>query len=251
MKYPKNHALKIGTFLLCAIIFLFFFNGYREKGPSRRKFKKLEGGHEMLIKEELPPEVNYLQKIASDSRLNKWINHWKKWAPNLDPNTMESLGEAFIMEDEIDLTKYDYMLEGPNKQFYKGSPGGKYKLNPYWGRLYYKKKEGDWQPYYDEGCGAYVYDRSAKKAMIVMRCSLLEGIDEAFWLDKHRFVLMGYETITRQMDVECETVESCVAPTVWIVDMQKKTMSQYHGPTLKRVKCDVHAYTKAKYPKLF
>lgn len=251
MKHFKHYAFKI-TVLVCSfLIFVIFFNGYRDKGPSRRKFKKLEGGHENLIKKELPPEVNYLQQIAGDKRLGKWISHWKKWAPNLDPNTMESLGEAFIMEDEVDLKKYDYMRKGPNKQFYKGSPGGKYRLNPYWGRLYYKKKEGDWQPYYDEGCGAYVYDKSSKKAMMVMRCSLLEGIDEAFWLNKNRFVLMGYETITRQMNVECETVKSCVAPTVWIVDMEKRTVSQYHGPTLKRNNCDVHAYIKTKYPKLF
>lgn len=247
----RRHALKIGTVLLAVFLFWAFFAGYRDKGPARRKFKKLEGGHEDLIKEEPPPEVNYLKEIAGDHRLKKWFTHWKKFSPELDPNAMEGLGEAFIMEEEMDLDKYDYMMEGPNKQFYVGAPGGKYRLNPYWGRLYYKKKEGDWQPFYDEGCGAVLYESSAKRAIMIVRCSLLEGIDDAFWLDKNRLVLMGYESITRQMSVECETVESCIAPTVWIVNLKTKTMTQYHGGTLQRKDCNVDAYIKAKYPKLF
>ena len=252
MKHIKTPLVKICSFIFMVFIFLTFVNSAYHKGkPSRRKFRKLEGGHEVLIKKELPPEVNYLKQIAGDRRLKKWVDQWKKWSPGLDTNTMENLGESYIMEDEIDLNEYKKMRQGPNGQFYMGSPGGKYKLNPYWGRLYYKKTGGDWQPYYDEGCGALVYESSKKMAIMVLRCSLIEGIDDAFWIDKNRFVLMGYEAVTRQMKTECETVESCVAPAVWIVDMSKKTMTQYHGDILKREKCDVHKYIKTKYPKLF
>lgn len=251
MSFIKDHGPKLAVILGSVFIFLIFFNGYRSAGPARHKFKKLPETEEDLIKPEPEPEVNYLAQIAHDRRIQKWIAHWNTCQPGLSADSMSALGEAFIDEQEVDMKEYEYMREGPNKQFYVGAPGGKYQLNPYWKRLYYKKSDSGWQPFYDEGCGAMLYESSKKRGVIILRCSLLEGIDDAFWLDKNRLVLMGYESVTRQMSVECETVKSCVTPCVWIIDLKKKAMHQYHGDTLKRENCNVDAYIKAKYPKLF
>ncbi len=233
------------------MIFLMFFNGYRSSGPSRQKFKKLPETEENLIKPEPEAEVNYIAQIAHDRRLQKWITHWNKCQPGLSADSMEGMGEAYIEEHEIDMSKHSDMLKGPNKQFYISSPDGKFELNPYWDRLYYKKTEDGWEPFYNTGCAALLYDAAKKRGTIILNCSLFEGIDDAFWPDKQTIVLMGYESVTRQMSVECETVESCVAPSVWIINLKSKTMHQYHGEAMKREKCNVDSYLKEKYSNLF
>jgi hypothetical protein len=247
----KKHGPKLALILGSVFIFIIFFNGYRSAGPSRQKFKKLPETEEDLIKPEPEPEVNRLKEISADRRLKKWLAHWSKYQPNLSADSMEGLGESYIDEQEVDMKEYEFMRKGPNTQFYIGAPGGKYQLNPYWKRLYYKKTDSGWQPFYDNGCGAMLYDSSKNRGVVILRCSLFEGIDDAFWLDKDRLVLMGYESVTRQMSIECETVESCVTPSVWIINLKTKTMNQYHGETLKRENCNVDAYIKAKYPELF
>lgn len=247
----RQRKMTIGLALLSIMFFLVFFNGYRSAGPARSKFKKLPEGTEDLTTPEAPPEVNRLKEIANDKRLKEWITWWQKCDPGLNTDSMKNLGEAFIDLQPIEMLTSSQINEGPGRMLYMRSPNGRRYVNPYLGRLYYKKLEDGWQSVVDEGCGAALYETGENKASLMIRCSLLEGLHDAFWLDNDRLVVLGYEAITRQMSVECESVESCVAPTVWIIDLKKTSMNQYHGSVIKRGSCNVDGYYKVKLPKFF
>lgn len=231
------------TIISLGILFITFFNG-GNKGPSRSKFKVLESGEENLIKAEPAPEVNRLKEISGDKRLKEWVAWWQKCAPGLSLDTMENLGEFPIDNQPVDTAKWGEPKKGPSKSFYVNAPDGKHAVNPYFGRLIYIMENGDWQPYVKGGCGAELYDSSTKSSSIILQCFMHDGLDDAFWLNRDRLVLVGYEAVTRQMNVECETVESCASPSVWIVDVKNGTMSQHRGPIVKRSLCDLDGYLK-------
>ncbi len=233
------------------VIFITFFNGLAEKGPSRKKFKVLEGGSEDLIKPEAAPEVNYLKEIAGNKHLKEWMGFWQKCVPGLSVDSMESLGQFPIDNEPTDFDMSQKVKNGPGGQFYTGAPGGSKSINPYWGRLTYKPEGNEWSPYIEHQCGAELFDSSQKKSSIILRCYMHDGLDGAFWLDKNRVVVVGYDAITRQMSVECETVESCIAPSVWIVDLKSATLTQYRGNVVKRDACSLDAYLKLKVPGFF
>lgn len=243
--------MKLFRIFFFALIFITFFNGLAEKGPSRRKFKVLEGGSEDLIKPEPAPEVNHLKEIAADKRFTQWVSWWQKCVPGFSLDQMEGMGEFPIDNEPADFAAADKVKKGPGGMFYIHSPDGKKYINPYWGRLVYKMSDNEWWPYVENQCGAEVYDPSQKKSTIVMHCYSRDGLDGAFWLDRDRVTLMGYDAVTRQMSVECETVESCVAPSVWIVNLKSATLSQYRGNVVKRDACNLGGYLKAALPKFF
>lgn len=230
--------------LAVLLVFAFFFNGTMSKGPSRQKFKVLESGEENLIKAEAPPEVNRLKEISKDRRLTEWAAWWQKCAPNFSLDAMENLGEFPIDNQPVDVAKWGEPRNGPAKSFYVNSPDGKHAVNPYFGRLVYKMEADSWQPYVELGCGAELYDASTKRSSIILQCFMHDGLENAFWLNKDRLVIVGYEAVTRQMNVECETVESCASPSVWIIDIKSGTMNEHRGPIVKRSLCDLTGYLK-------
>ena len=241
------------TFLICSsLIFILFFNGYKAEGPSRKKFKVLgEGEIVDLTKEEVVRETDPLKEIAKDKRFKPWVSWWQKCKPDLNINTMENIGLSPIYDETIPYITPSEMGEGPASDFYQRSPGGKYHLNPYFRRLQYKKEGEAWQPYIQIPCGVAVYTSSEKKGRNVLDCSALEGVDDAFWAGKDRFVLMGYTSVSRQMNVECETVESCASPTIWIVDLKTGLVNEHGGGLIKRKSCELGGYLKTKLPKFF
>jgi len=246
-----NVMKKMACLILPALIFIFFFNGVADKGPSRRKFKKLESGEENLIKPEAAPAINRLQQISKDKHFTMWVGWWQKCIPGFSLNKMEDLGEFPVDNEPADFAAADKIKKGPGGILYKNSPDGKKYINPYWGRLVYKWKDDDWWPYFESQCGAELYEPSQKKSTIVLKCYTKDGLEGAFWVDKDRVVLMGYDSVTRQMSVECETVESCVAPSVWILDLKSATLNQHRGTIVKRSACDLDGYLKTAMTKFF
>lgn len=242
---------QIGLLVFSILIFIFFFNGYQSQGPARGKFKKLGEGSVDLTKEEVAPDIDFMKDVRGDKRLKAWEAWWKKCSPGFSLDSIEDIGQAPIYEEKIDFAEPDRLEDGPNKMFYERSPGGKWLLNPYYRRMFFKKEGDAWQPYIEIPCGVALYDLKGKKARNVLSCSALEGIDDFFWKGSDRFVLMGYSSVSRQMNVECETVESCITPTVWIVDLKSGLMSEHHGPIAKRKSCELGGYLKVKLPKFF
>jgi len=253
MKWFKNVLFKIAGTLFLIIIFLTFFNGLADKGPSRKKFRVLEGGSEDLTKPEAPPPVSKLKEIMNDRHLVDWANWWKKCIPGLDLNAMEELGEFPLYNETTDFQTADNVRKGPGRILYIKSPDGKRSINPYWGRLVYVKQQDGWQPieYKESRCGAELFEPSKKQATNILECYMHDGLDGAFWLNNDRLVFMGYDAVTRQMSVECETVESCIAPSVWIADLKSNTYSQYRGNVVKRSACDTGDYLRTSMPKFF
>lgn len=233
------------------VVFITFFNGVADKGPSRRKFKHLESGEENLIKPEGPPPVDRLKEISGDKRFVNWKNWWQRCIPGFSLDSMEDLGEFPVDNEPLDPAVYGESNKGPSKILYIGSPNGKHYINPYWGRLVYRMKGEDWQAYLEDGCGAELYDPAKKRGAIILHCYTRDGLDGAFWLGNDRFVIMGYDAVTRQMNVECETVESCIAPSVWIVDLKSATFNQHRGSIARRGSCDLDGFLKLSMPKFF
>ena len=115
--------------------------------------------------------------------------------------------------------------------------------------IVYKKEKDGWQPYIQ--FGGFVVIIEKKKAKSIMRLWAQEGIQDSFWLGNDRVVLMGYDATSRQMDVDCPTVESCASPSVWIVNFKTGAIHQYRGGAIKREACDPIGYLELKFPKFF
>ena len=253
MKRFSKALFKIASTLFLIVIFLSFFNGLADKGPSRKKFKVLGTSEEDLTKPEAPPEVDKLKEIINDRRLTAWYQWWKKCVPNLDLNNMENIGEFPLLNEPMNFQASDEVKKGPGNILYIRSPDGKRFINPYVGRLVYKKEETGWQPYEfkETRCGAELLTPSQKQSVNMLECFMHDGLDGAFWLDKNRLLLLGYDAVTRQMSVECETVESCISPSVWIADLKTNTYNQYRGTVMKRSACNPGGYLKISIPKFF
>lgn len=249
----RSFISKFAIFAFFAFIFVLFFNGYSNEGPSRKKFKRLgnDAGVEDLTKvEEAKPEVNLLKGISKDSHFKEWTEWWQKCSPGLEIDRLEGIGSSPMHDLPIDYLTDAQMSDGPGKMFYLRSPNGKYYANPFYKRLQYKNEGGSWQPYIEVPCGVAVYAAKTKWARNVMECSSLEGIDDAFWKGE-LLVLMGYSSVSRQMNVECEGVESCATPTVWILDFKNNTQYEYHGSLIKRKGCELGGYLRVRLPKFF
>ncbi len=250
----KGVFFRAGIILLFFAVFLFFFNGYRELGPSRKKFKKLPGGTEDVAAEQIQPEGEdkLLISLARERRLNDWVGFWQKCIPGFTVESMDDSGEAEIGADAVDSRLIEEERKGPGKMFYKRSPDGDKYVNPYWRRLVYKKEDGGWQPYIELPCSALLYEGKTRSARIILNCTMFEGIQEAIWLSNNRLVLLGYESVSRQMDVRCETVETCAAPAIWVLEFDKGCIHSYRGNKLiRRSDCDLNEYLKKKVPKFF
>jgi hypothetical protein len=124
-------------------------------------------------------------------------------------------------------------------------------VNPYWGRLLFRKEGDAWQPYIELRCGALLYEKAQKRARTILDCSMNEGIDDAVWQKGDELVLLGYESVTRQMSDECESVQACAAPSIWFVDLAKSTVRSYRGDLIKRGSCRLGDYLKERLPKFF
>lgn len=242
---------RIVTFLFVSVFFLTFYDGYKAQGPSRAKFKKLGEDTVDLTNKEIAPSANKLKQIVGDKRFKGWVGWWNRCVPNFSLDTMEDIVETPFYDKEISANLINEALDGPGKQFFSHSPGGKYYIDPFWERLSYKKEGGDWQPYIKLPCAVALYSPDKKTAKNILECSALEGMDDIFWIDKNRFVLMGYAAVTRQMDVSCEGTKSCVSPTIWIGDVSSETLNEHRGPTILRSKCEVGDYLKLKFPKFY
>jgi hypothetical protein len=247
-------AKRFALLAFAGIIFAVFFNGYQQAGPAKKKFKHLGGSDEIvdLTKEQKVVEVDRMKEIAGDKRLRAWEGWWKTCLQNFTLDGMQDTGISGISEEQVPpLTPA--MQEGPQSMFYVKSPDGKWELNPWNNRLLYKKEGDAWQPYIEIPCGAALYDAKTKAGRNILECSALEGIDDAYWKDKDTIVFMGYEALTRQMNVECEGVESCVSPVVWIADLKTKTVSEHRGTVFKRkaTPCELGGYLKVRLPKFY
>lgn len=246
-----THLKKITVLLFFVIVFVTFFNGYKTAGPARSKFKKLGTGEVDLTKTEETVEVNKLKEIIGDKRLKKWAGWWQACAKGFSLSEMEDIGHGPVYDERIRPLSTSEMGDGPGKMFYLRSPDGKIHLNPHWSRLLFKKEGDAWQPLIEIPCGVALYKPKENWARNILDCSALEGIDDAFWFGKERFALMGYMAVSRQMDVECETVESCVAPTVWIVDLKSGLINEHRGKLIKRNQCELGGYLKIRLPEFF
>ncbi|MFH0799056.1 MAG: hypothetical protein V2A66_02600 [Pseudomonadota bacterium] len=252
MKRFLHIGRKAAILVFFAFIFVAFFNGYKSGGPARGKFKHLgESEVDLTRQKEEAPEVNKVVEISGDKKVKAWAAWWKKCVSNFSLDTMEDIGQSQIYDEDIPMLSPEQMGEGPGRMFYLKSPDGKRRLNPYWGRLLYKKEGDAWQPYIEIPCGVALYTPSEKRARKILDCSALEGVDDAYWRGKDTIVLMGYSAISRQMSVECETVESCIAPTIWTIDIKTSSMNEQRGPVTKRKSCDLGGYLKIRLPGFF
>lgn len=247
----RSHLPLILTTLFFVCVFLIFVGGYRQRGPSRRKFQKLPGGTEDIAADEIKPEGEdkLIKELAANRKIKKWIADWRRCMPEFDLATMDDVGEAEIDYEPVDLNLVKEERGGPGRMFYVGAPGGGKSINPWWRRLIYKKEAEGWQPYIELPCFALLYKR--KSASIVLNCTIFEGIQDAIWLDKNRVALLGYESVSRQMDVACKTVETCSAPAIWVLDFAKGWSHSYRGKIVTRGTCDVQGYLKRRLPGFF
>lgn len=232
-------------------VFLVFFNGYKQRGPSRRKFQKLPGGTEDVAADEIRPEGEdkLILELASNKKVKKWVRDWQRCMPEFDVRTMDDVGEAEIEYEPVDMALVKEERKGPGKMFYVG--GGGKSINPWWKRLVFKKEEDGWQPYIELPCFALLYDSRKKSASIVLNCTIFEGIQDAIWIGKNRVALLGYESVSRQMDVACKTLETCSAPAIWVLDFAKGWSHSYRGKIVTRGYCDVETYLKNRLPGFF
>lgn len=236
--------------LVAALSFLFFFNGYSNSGPARSKFQKLPWGEEDLTTVQKDTYVNRLDKVMKDSRLKKWERYWKGCRSDFSLASMDDIGEMSIDYEPLgQLTDKD--MDGPSRMFYQNSPDGKRILNPFWGRLKFKPLEKGYEAEIEWSCGAALYEPKANKASLILRCGGEEGLDDGFWLDANRLVVVGYEQVTRQMSADCESVKACIAPTVWLMDLKAGSINQYRGPAISQNKCESFGYIRERLPKFF
>lgn len=235
-------------------LFLAFFNGYQQAGPARKKFRQLGESGEVIdvTTKEAAPEVNRLKEVAGDKRLREWAAWWSRCLPGFSLEGMNDIGTTSMGEMPVSPFAPDGGA-GPQGMLYRKSPDGRHLLNPYHQRLRFKKEGDAWQPYVELPCGAALYDTKTKAGRNILDCSALEGIDDAFWKGPGTIVLMGYAALTRQMDVECEGVESCVTPAVWIADLKARTINEHRGSAVKRkgAGCELGGYLKVRLPEFF
>jgi len=250
MSSLKNPVL----LFIFAAVFLVFFNGYHQSGPSKKKFKRLGESGEVvdLTQEVVHEEKNLLKEVSSDKRLRRWAAWWGGCLSGFSVNSMQDLGTTGIIDEALPALNSS-MTGGPQGMFYIKSPDGSKILNPWYGRLLYRKEPGGWQPYIELPCGAALYDSKTKAGKNILECSALEGVDDAFWKDNDTIVLMGYEALTRQMNVECEGVQSCVSPVVWIIDLKERTTNLHRGVVVMRKEspCELGGYLKVRLPKFY
>lgn len=249
------HTLRrVAATLFFLVVFATFFNGYQQAGPAKRKFKHLgETGDVVdLTSQQAPVEVNLLRGVIGDKRLREWATWWQRCLAGFSLEKMDDVGTTSMGEMPIPVLT-PAMTEGPQSMFYRKSPGGKHLLNPTFGRLLFRKEADAWQPYIELPCGMALYDAKTREGKNVIDCSALEGIDDAFWKSDALFVVMGYTALTRQMNVECEGVESCVSPVVWIVDLKTRTINEHRGTVFKRKSgiCELGGYLKLRLPEFF
>lgn len=244
-------ANKAGRMLLIAALFIVFFNGYSGEGPSKKKFKVLGESEMDLTKEEIAPEVNNLKSLLGDRRLKEWAKWWQKCASHFTLDSMEDIGQAPLYDEHIDPLSSGQIGDGPGRMFYLRSPDGKSYANPHFRRMLFKKEGDAWQPCIELPCGVALYKPAEKWARNILDCSALEGIDDGYWQGKDRLVLMGYTSVSRHMNVECDTVESCVSPTVWIIDIKSGSINEHRGAMARRNSCDLGGYLKLKHPQFF
>jgi len=236
--------------LFFVTVFLVFFNGYRQSGPSRKKFQKLPGGVEDIEADEIKQEGEdkLILELASNGKVKKWVRDWQRCMPEFDLKTMDDVGEAEIDYEPVDMALVKEERSGPGKMFYVGGGGGR-SINPWWRRLIFKKEESSWQPYIELPCFALLH--TGKAASIVLNCTIFEGIQDAIWLDRDRVALLGYESVSRQMDIACKTIETCRAPAIWVLDFAKGWSHSYRGKIVTREYCDVETYLKKRLPGFF
>lgn len=253
MHRSRPRWLSYATALFFVALFLFFVNGYRQRGPARSKFQKLPGGVEDLAEGEMKPEGEdtLLKELKAHKKIAAWAAEWKKCLKDFSLEGMDDVGEAQIENDPVELKVVAEERKGPGSMFYSKAPGGERIINPYFRRLVYKKEKHGWQPYIELPCSVLLYDTKKKEASVALNCSLYEGMQDAIWLDRDRVVLLGYESVSRQMDVRCETVETCVAPAVWVLDFAKGWSHSYRGDLVTRGSCDVQQYLKERLPRFF
>jgi len=253
MQSLRRPSSRLAVVVGSIVIFLFFFNGYQQEGPSRSKFRKLPGGVEDLTPEAVPAKEqrNVLKEISGNRHVQEWAHYWQRCVPGFTLEGMEDIGDAQIEGEAVSALQVEEDQKGPGKMFYTSSPSGKRQVNPYWGRLLFRKEGDAWQPYIELQCGALLYDKAAKNAKTVLQCSMNEGIDDAVWQNNDEIVLLGYESVTRQMSVECESVESCAAPAIWFVDLAKGWVHSYRGGLIKHGACKLGDYLKQRLPKFF
>jgi hypothetical protein len=241
------------TLVFFVAISVLFVNGYRQSGPARSKFQKLPGGVEDLAEGEMKPEGEdkILKELETNKKIARWTAEWKKCLKGFTLLEMDDVGESQIEQDPVEREVVRSERKGPGKMFYFGAPGGGRSINPFFRRLVYKKDESGWQPYIELPCSVLLYDAAKDEAFIVLTCSMYEGMQDAIWLDKNRVVLLGYESVSRQMDVRCETIETCVAPAIWVLDVAKGWLHSYRGDLISRGKCDVESYLRQRLPGFF
>ncbi len=254
MREENPLILRIATLCLFIAIFIFFFNGYKDEGPSRKKFRKLPGGTEDLVAEDAMPkpvQVDYLKGLRKNKRVLEWAKWWQGCIPGFNLDALELVGDSELDKDSVDAKLVEESMKGPGKMFYSSSPGGRYSINPYWERLSYRKEADGWQPYIETPCGALIYEPKSHKARIALNCTMNEGLDDAIWLDKERVAVMGYGSITREMNVECETVESCATPEIWVIDLASGWLHEYRGDLVAHGACKLGGFLPQRLPDFF
>ena len=254
MHERRSLPSRIAMLCLFAIVFLFFFNGYKDEGPSRKKFRQLPGGTEDLVAEDAkprPPPVDYLKDLRSNKRVRDWATTWQRCIPDFTLDSLELIGDSEADKDPVEAAQVEELKSGPGKMFFTSSPGGRYEIDPYWERLTYRKEAEGWQPYIETPCGALVYEPKDRKARIALNCTMHEGLEDALWLDKDRVAILGYGSVTRQMNVECESVESCATPEIWVVDLASGWLHEYRGALIAHGTCQLGTYLRQRLPAFF
>ena len=101
----RSHLPTILTTLFFVTVFLVFFNGYKQRGPSRRKFQKLPGGTEDVAADEIKPEGEdkLVLELAANKRIKKWVRDWQRCMPEFDIRAMDDVGEAEIDYEPVDM----------------------------------------------------------------------------------------------------------------------------------------------------
>jgi hypothetical protein len=244
----------IGMIVFAALLFCFFFNGYSNEGPARRKFRKLPGGVEDLTTptaEPARPMKDYLKDLKGNRRLLAWTKWWQQCLPGFSLDALDDMGDSELEGIDVATAEVEEAMKGPGKMFFATAPGGQRILDPWWGRLAFKKEGDAWQPYIEIPCGALLYEPKKSRARMVMTCAYTEGLDDAIWLSKDVVAVMGYESVTRQMSVECESTESCTAPAIWIFDFSAGWQREWRGPLTSRKQCSLGGYLKVRLPDFF
>jgi len=200
------------------------------------------------LKEEVVEEKeSFIDQVQRDGRLNSWSAWWRtcdrsfKIADFVDAGVV-SLGGEWKPFDKNS-------LKGPNKEFLT-SRGGR-TVNPVWGRMRYERVGKVWQAKTSIDCGVMLYEGG--RARQVIRCTGLDGIFKAFWVDKNRFYVTAYRKISPEMSAECKAKEvgECVAAILWLVDLQDKSVWEYRGPVVTFSKCEPNDYLVKLYPEFY